>query len=346
MATAWFVIIAAMLTAYVVLDGFDFGAGILHLFVARTDAERRTVLAAIGPLWDGNEVWLVAAGGVLVFAFPRAYAAAFSGFYLPLMLALWLLVLRGVSIELRGHHESPLWRAFWDAVFAVSSIAIAVVLGASLGNVVRGVPIGADGYFHAPLFADPLPGGRAGALDAYTVLVGLFTLAALGAHGACYLRWKTTGAVQQRSALFAGRLWVAALVLGVGVTLATEAVRPEMFLAIGDRPAAWPLVALVPCSVGVIVHALRRGRELLAFMGSAALLTGVLGATAVGLYPTILRSTVAPAYDVEVGNASAGATGLRVGLTWWIPAIVLAVGYFTYLFWSFRGKVDRASHDH
>src|SRR6266481_5334194 len=133
METTWFTIVSGMLGVYVVLDGFDFGAGILHRIVARTDAERRTVLAAIGPVWDGNEVWLVAAAGVLFAAFPRVYSAAFSGFYLALMIVLWLLILRGVAIESRSHQENPLWRDFWDTTFSLSSALLAVVLGTSLG---------------------------------------------------------------------------------------------------------------------------------------------------------------------------------------------------------------------
>ena len=189
MATAWFAIIAVMLTVYVVLDGFDLGAGVVHLFVAKNDDVRRAVLAASGPVWDGNEVWLIASAGILVFAFPKAYAAAFSGFYLPLMMALWLLVLRGVSIEFRSHHENPLWRSFWDGVFAAASIALTIVLGVALGNVVRGVPLTGEGYFSAPLFTSFGAGGaELGAIDWYTGLVGLFALFALGAHGALYLQ--------------------------------------------------------------------------------------------------------------------------------------------------------------
>src|SRR5713101_7104639 len=135
METIWFTLVALMLTVYVVLDGFDFGAGILHLLVARTDEERRTVLGAIGPVWDGNEVWLVASGGVLVYAFPRAYSAGFSGFYLPLMIALWLLIMRGLAIEFRSRESNVLWRSFWDGAFALSSVLMAVVLGAALGNI-------------------------------------------------------------------------------------------------------------------------------------------------------------------------------------------------------------------
>ena len=199
MEALWFAIVAGMLAVYVVLDGFDFGAGFLHLIVARTDAERRTVLAAIGPVWDGNEVWLLAAGGALFMAFPAAYAAGFSGFYLPLMLLLWVFILRGLSIELRGHVLNPLWAAFWDATFFLGSTLIAIVLGAALGNVLRGVPLDGTGTFHMPLFDTFWPARQSGVLDAYTVLVGVFTLVALGGHGGLYLAMKTEGPVQERS---------------------------------------------------------------------------------------------------------------------------------------------------
>src|SRR5258708_25434245 len=158
METAWFAIVSAMLAMYVVLDGFDFGAGILHRFVAKTDAERQTVLAAIGPVYDANEVWLVAAGVVLFMAFPRTYATAFSGFYLALMIVLWLLILRGIAIQLRSHQENPLWREFWDTIFSLASVLLAVVFGTSLGNLVRGVPVDANGLPGMPLFTNFQPG--------------------------------------------------------------------------------------------------------------------------------------------------------------------------------------------
>src|SRR5437588_6983181 len=162
MEMVWFAMVAAMLTVYAVLDGFDFGTGILHRLVARTDEERRTVLAAIGPVWDGNEVWLIAAAGVLFLAFPRVYAGAFSGFYLALMIVLWLLILRGVAIESRSRQENPLWREFWDTTFSLASALLAVVLGVTLGNVVRGVPLDGTGLFFVPLFTDFQPSARPG----------------------------------------------------------------------------------------------------------------------------------------------------------------------------------------
>jgi len=154
MGSIWFWIVAVMVVAYVVLDGFDLGAGVIYLLVAKTNEERRRVLRSIGPVWDGNEVWLLAAGGTLYFAFPQLYASSFSGFYLPLMIVLWLLMLRAIGIEFRVHIDSELWRGFFDVIFAVSSILLCVFLGTALGNVVRGVPLDATRYFFAPLWTD------------------------------------------------------------------------------------------------------------------------------------------------------------------------------------------------
>jgi len=347
MATAWFAILAVMLTVYVVLDGFDLGAGVVHFFVAKNDDERRAVLAAIGPVWDGNEVWLIASAGILVFAFPRAYAAAFSGFYLPLMMALWLLVLRGVSIEFRSHHENPLWRSFWDSAFAAASIALSIVLGVALGNVVRGVPLTREGYFSAPLFTSLHAGGaELGAIDGYTALVGLFALFALGAHGALYLQCKTAGAVQARSAVLARRLWIVVAILGAATTLATWAMQPRLFAALATRPWAWPLVVAAPAALVTTAIALRRRRDGIAFAGSAALLAAMLGATAAGLFPVLLRSTIDPGLSLDVHNAAAGGRGLLLGLAWWIPATALAAGYFVYVYRSFRGKVTPGGDSH
>src|SRR5262245_606374 len=227
METLWFVIVSGMLAVYVVLDGFDFGVGILHRLVAHTDDERRTALAAIGPVWDGNEVWLIAAGGVLFMAFPKVYSASFSGFYLALMIVLWLLILRGVAIESRSHQPNPLWREFWDTVFSLASTLLAIVLGTSLGNLIRGVPVDQSGFFAMPLFTDFRPGSEPGIFDWYTLLVGLFSLCILAGHGALYLAWKTTGPVHVRSQAWARRAWLTVLPLWLVVTLATVWIRPD-----------------------------------------------------------------------------------------------------------------------
>src|ERR1700693_1837207 len=165
METIWFCLVAVMIAVYVVLDGFDLGAGIVHLLVSRTDGERRAVLGSIGPVWDGNEVWLLAGGGTLYFAFPALYASGFSGFYLPLMMVLWLLMLRGIALEFRGHVRGPVWTPLCDAVFCGASALLAIFFGAALGNVVRGVPLDASGSFFEPLWTNFRLGSDVGILD-------------------------------------------------------------------------------------------------------------------------------------------------------------------------------------
>lgn len=340
METVWYVIVSLMFATYVALDGFDFGAGILHLFVAKNDEERRTVFAAIGPLWDGNEVWLLAGGGILFFSFPRAYSAGFSGFYLPLTMVLWLLILRGVSIEFRNMEKSPLWRSAWDGVFALSSAAMAIVLGAALGNVIRGVPLNAEGYFSGPLFTNLMPGRNPGVLDWYTVLLGVFALLVLAMHGALFLRMKTEGEIRERSSVIAGRLWWAVVGVGILMTAATQFIQPALFQAMMGRPLAWGLIAVNFAAVVGIPFLLRRDSEGGPFLASCALIVSSLATAAAGLFPTILRSTWGPANDLTVTSASAGGVGLTAGLGFWLVAIGLAVVYFTYLFRSFRGKVN------
>jgi cytochrome d ubiquinol oxidase subunit II len=339
MEALWFTIVTGMLAVYVVLDGFDFGAGFLHLAVARTDAERRSVLAAIGPVWDGNEVWLIAGGGVLFMAFPVAYAVGFSGFYLPLMLLLWVFILRGLSIELRSHVANPLWAAFWDATFAMGSTLIAIVLGAALGNVLRGVPLDATGTFHVPLFDSFWPGPRSGVLDVYTVLVGVFTLLALGGHGGLYLAMKTEGAVNARSMRAARLLWLACGLLFPVVTWTTAQVTPELLATGVQRPLVWSLAALLVASAAALALGLVRGRPGLGFAGSTGTLFTLLGTAAAARWPVLLRSNVATSLSLDAFAAATTHHGLRVALTWTLVGLPLACGYFVFLARLFGGKV-------
>lgn len=344
MEAVWFAIVSAMLAMYVVLDGFDFGAGILHRLVAKTDAERRTVLAAIGPIYDANEVWLVAAGGVLFMAFPRTYAAAFSGFYLALMIVLWLLILRGIAIEARSHQENPLWREFWDTIFSLSSALLAIVLGTSLGNVVRGVPVDQTGYFAIPLFTDFRTGLRPGVFDWYTLLVGIFTLCLLAGHGALYLTWKTAGPVHERSRAWARKAWLAVLPLWIAVTAVTVFLQPTIFTNLIARP--WTLVFVLLMTGGLwgVFHFSSyqqvAKQELAAFLSSSAFILGLMASTMAGNYPFWLRSTLEPAQSLTAANTASSSYALQVGLVWWTVGIVLAGGYFAFVFHSFRGKVD------
>jgi cytochrome d ubiquinol oxidase subunit II len=328
-----------MIAAYVVFDGFDLGAGVLHLRVARTEQERRAVLGSIGPVWDGNEVWLIAGGGVLYFAFPALYASSFSGFYLPLMMVLWLLMLRGLAIELRHQLDSALWRSFWDATFSGSSALLAVFFGAALGNVVRGVPLDRQGHFFEPMWTDFLPAGQTGILDWYTVLVGLAAFAALTLHGALWLVLKTEGPVQERSRKAAHRAWWALLGLVALITAATFRVQPHVPARFAEAPwgAVFPLLALA--GLAGVRLGLGRGEELRPFLASCAFLVGLLASAAFGLYPYVLPATTDPALGLTVQGSAAAPYGLKVGLAWWLPGMLLVTAYFVYTHRKFAGKV-------
>jgi len=342
MVELWYAIVALMLTIYVVLDGFDLGAGLLHLAVARTDPERRQVLAAIGPYWDGNEVWLLAAGGALFAAFPKALAAGLSGFYLAIVLLVWCLLLRGISIEFRSHVTDPLWRRFWDGVLALASGLLALFFGAALGNLLRGLPLRADGWFGLALFTDFSARPPVGILDWYTVLVGAFAVLALALHGALYLAWRTDGAVRERSlALARPAAWIA-LAAWPLVTWATVAVHAEMFGAFTRRPLAWLGLALAVAGAAAILTGLRRQRDLAAFLGSSGFIAGLLIATAASLFPVMLRAVPDASLSITAYAASNDAHGLRVALAWWSIGFPLAIAYLVVLFRLHRGRAVAA----
>jgi cytochrome d ubiquinol oxidase subunit II len=327
----WFCLVAAMLAVYVALDGFDLGAGIIHLLVARGDAERRQVLGSIGPVWDGNEVWLLGAGGTLYFAFPGLYAASFSGFYLPLMIVLWLLILRGIAIEFRNHIESPVWQPMWDAVFAGASGMLAIFFGAALGNVVRGVPLDASGEFFLPLWTNFRTGADAGILDWYTVLAGLTAFIALTAHGALWVALKTAGDLQTRSRHLANRAWWLLVVLTVLLTSASFGIQPHLAESFRARP--WGFAFSLLAVVGLGGMRLARGRN--AFLLSCVYLGGMLSSVAAGLFPYVLPATTDAASSLTVYNTAASSYGLTVGLIWFIPGIMLVTGYFVYAYRHF-----------
>jgi cytochrome bd ubiquinol oxidase subunit II len=339
MQTLWFVLVASMLTVYVLLDGFDLGAGVIHLMVARNDEERRTVLQAIGPVWDGNEVWLIAAGGTMFFSFPLLYASSFSGFYLPLTIVLWLLMLRGVAIEMRTHISNPLWATFWDGIFFLGSILLAIFYGAALGNVVRGVPIGKDGYFFAALWTDFNPFSQnPGILDWYTILIGLLALAVLTVHGSNYIALKSEGPVNTRARLIARYGWFVIIILSILTTVATFFVQPAIQASFSSRPweVIFPVIALAGL-VGMGYSSLKQ-QDLRALLSSGVFIVGMLSSMAVSLYPLVLPA-VNPAYSLTIHNTSASQYGQTVGLVWWILGIALAVIYFTFTYRLFWGKV-------
>ncbi|MBS1798638.1 MAG: cytochrome d ubiquinol oxidase subunit II [Acidobacteria bacterium] len=339
MGTLWFWIVAAMLAIYVVLDGFDLGVGIVYPLVARTEQDKRKAMHVIGPVWDGNEVWLIAGGGTLFFAFPLLYASSFSGFYLPLTIVLWLLIVRGLSIEMRAHTHDEVYKSLFDATFFLSSALLAVFFGAALANVVRGVPLGADDYFFLPLWTDWRTGPNPGILDWYTVTGGVLALLALALHGLLYLALKTGGDLNQRATALAKKLWPAVLLITLASVPATVIARPDSLVHYHEHGLAWLAPAGVLAGLVTIAVSLAKGAEFRAFLGSCLYLMSMLVGAAAGLYPVVLPSVGPAGQSITIDRALAGPHTVRVGLVWWSFGITLALIYSATVYWLFRGKV-------
>ncbi len=342
MVELWFALLSFTLTMFVVLDGWNIGAGALHLIAGKTQSERREIVAAIGPFWSWNEVWLIAFGGTFLLAFPNVMATSFAGFYLALWFVLWAFILRGISIEVGGHIDDRLWRSWWDFVFGVSNVLLAVLFGAALGNVIRGVPLDDSGKFTMSLFTDFGVRGRVGILDWYTVSVAVFTTVLLSAHGATYLRLKTRGLIHQRSERLARQLWPTVLALFAVVSLETWVVRPALYGAMVERPLAWLAVAVVVAGAWALFTGLRGTAESRAFAGSCAVIAGLLAGAAVSVFPVMLHSTLATEHSMTAYTGAAPARGLAMALLWWPVALVLALGYLAVIMRNYRGKVRPA----
>jgi len=346
MGFIWFWLVAVMIVGYVVLDGFDLGVGILHLFLPRTEGEKRSSLRSIGPVWDGNEVWLLAGGGTLYFAFPLLYASAFSGFYLPLMIVLWLLVLRGVTLELRNHIDVGVWLALLDGVFGLSSAMLAIFYGAALANVLRGVPLAADGYFFLPLWTNFQPGVHPGILDWYTVIGGLVALVALTLHGALWLTIKVSGELEKRACRIINPLLVILMLLTVASLIGTIAVRPASLNNYYHYPFTFVVPAGVLAALGGIWWFNQKQQPVRAFISSGLYLFFMLAGACWGVYPTLLPATTGGERDITLSRALSGPHTLSVGLAWWLFGMALAVGYVVFVYSRFNGKVngDTAAH--
>jgi cytochrome d ubiquinol oxidase subunit II len=349
MGFVWFWLVAVMIVGYVVLDGFDLGVGILHLFLVRTESERRATLGSIGPVWDGNEVWLLAGGGTLYFAFPLLYASAFSGFYLPLMMVLWLLILRGICLELRNHVEVGVWRALLDGLFGVSSALLTIFFGAALANVLRGVPLQPDGYFFLPLWTNWQPGPYPGILDWYTVIGGLVALVALTLHGALWLTIKTSGDLAERARRIVAPLWFGLAALTLVSLAATIAVHPATL----NNYFNYPVTFIVPAGVVASLAAIwifnrpsQRQQPVKAFLSSCLYLFFMLAGACWGLYPILLPATTGAGNDITLSRAISGPHTLAVGLVWWGFGMALAIAYIVFVYSKFRGKVDLSSAGH
>lgn len=347
MIAVWYSVVSLMLIIYVVLDGRNFGAGMLHWLVAKTQEERRQVVAAIGPLWSWHEVWLVGFGGTLMAIFPRLMAVSFAGYYLALFLILWCLLLRAMALEVGGHINDRLWQGFWDFVFVISSFLLAILFGAAAGNVARGVPVEADGNFSMAFFTDFTPfsqGGKVGLLDWYTITVAVFAMVLLAAHGANYLTLKTEGPVHDRSKALAKRLWIAVIPLLILVSIETWFVRSNLLGDEFSRPLAWVGMLVVLGSVIAIATGIQGGHEWRAFAGSNLLIIGMLATGGATIYPFMLHSTINPDYSLRAELVASSPNTLFYAAMWWPFGFVLTLSYFIFISRYYKGKVS-VRHD-
>ena len=341
MVEVWYTLLTITLVLFAVLDGWNIGVGIVHRVVGTTDRERRDVMRALGPLWSWHEVWLIAAGGTMLLAFPGILTTAFSGFYLALWMVLWCLVLRGMSIEVAGHLDQPLWQTAWDTIFVFASVLLAVLFGAAFGNLIRGVPLDTSGAFRMPLFTDFGVRGQVGILDWYTVSVAVFSVVLLAGHGLNYLMATAASAIAGRSSALAPRTWIAAATLFVIVSIETWIVRPAFFASLPARPIAWLAVVVIAAGAFLIATALRRADGRRALAGSSALIVGILSAAAASLFPVMLPSTIAPEHALTAYGEATAIHGLTLATFWWPVAFVLAIAYAVVIHRHYRhGKEE------
>ena len=328
--TIWFILLGVLLTGYAILDGFDLGVGILHLAVKK-DEDRRVLMNAIGPLWDGNEVWLVTFGGALFAAFPHAYATTFSGFYTAFMALLFALIFRAVSMEFRSKHESPAWRKFWDVSFFAASGLATLLFGVALGNAMCGMPIGADMEFQ---------GGLLDLLHPYALLVGLFVVATFAMHGSIYLYLKTEGELQQR---IHGWMWKTFGIFLVFYLFATIYALVDVPLAtrnLRQYPWAWVMVVLNMLAIANIPRAIHQNRPGYAFLSSCATIAALAFLFGEALFPEMIHSTLNPAWSLTIYNAASSPKTLQIMLVIALLGMPFVLAYTAVIYWVFRGKVQ------
>lgn len=357
MEVFWAIALSVMLTVYIVMDGFDFGVGIIMMLFGKEESDKKRFIGAIGPFWDGNEVWLIAGGGILFFAFPTLYAVSFSGFYLPLIMVLWLLIFRAIGLELRHQVDSDMWRSVWDFAFGISSLLLPLFFGIALGNVVRGVNLGGvengemtleKNYFFNTLWSrDFSPfNTHPGIIDWFTLTIGLVAVVAIALHGAAWIIFKTNSTInlKLRGFIRKGAFVLAALVL-LTVFLWTV-VKPNALGNFVDYPILliFPLLAIASIiSLILVKNSAKDGRY---FLFTTSFIVSAMLSTVASVYPVLLHSTNEVNESLTVQNVAASEYGLNVGMSWWIIAFVLVLGYFFIVHRIFRGKTDDISYDH
>ncbi|MCF1191503.1 cytochrome d ubiquinol oxidase subunit II [Mangrovimonas sp. AS39] len=351
----WYIVLMFMLAIYVVLDGYDFGAGIIHLFFAKSEEDKKAITKSIGPFWDANEVWLIASGGVLFFAFPTLYASSFSGFYLPLMMILWLLIFRAVGLELRGQVHNKMWESIWDKAFGISSLLLALFFGIALGNVVRGVNLGMvengvsvhePHYFFLPLW-NPTFSPKAvhlGIIDWFTILLGIIAVVILTIHGANWIIFKTNSSLNKklRKAIFILNFVLMALVL-VSV-LTWHIIEPNPFDNFIKNPYLWVFPVLMVFGLLGLFRIRSFKKDGTGLIFSTLFLVGGFASTAASIFPNLLPSTNSLNPSLTIYNMAADDYGLSVGIKWFVVAILLVAVYFFIQYKVFKGKMDHVSY--
>uniref|UniRef100_UPI004049C355 cytochrome d ubiquinol oxidase subunit II n=1 Tax=Flavobacterium sp. TaxID=239 RepID=UPI004049C355 len=347
----WYIVLVTMLAVYVILDGYDFGAGIIHLFFAKTEKDKKAITNAIGPFWDANEVWLIAAGGVLFFAFPTLYASSFSGFYLPLIMILWLLIFRAIGLELRGQIHNSMWETIWDKAFGIASLLLALFFGVALGNIVRGVNLGivTEGvstheahYFFLPLW-NPTFSPQAehlGILDWFTVLLGIIGVVSLAIHGANWIIFKTNSSLNNRLKNVIFTLNFVLLGLVIISLFVWHVIEPKPFHNFITNPWLWIFPIITFTGLLGLFRIKSFKKDGYGFLFSSLFLFGGLASTVASIFPKVLPSTNDVNPSLTIYNVAADEYGLNVGVYWFAIAVVLVAIYMTIQYKVFKGKMD------
>ncbi|MBC8175127.1 MAG: cytochrome d ubiquinol oxidase subunit II [Candidatus Marinimicrobia bacterium] len=326
----WFFLYGVLITGYAILDGFDLGVGVLHLF-AKSEEERRININAIGPVWDGNEVWLLTAGGALFAAFPPVYATVFSGFYLALMLVLLALILRAVSMEFRGHVESDKWRSVWDFAFGLGSLLPAILFGVAVGNLLRGIPLDENGIFTGTFF---------GLLNPFSLLIGILSLVMFVKHGAIYMVLKTKGELKDRMNNIASKAWTVFVVLFILATIYAFFEAPYLFEGMLSNALFWLFFILLIGSIIATPTLILKENEWKPFVSSSITIAALIGVTAVGMFPKLVPAIGDMSRSLTITNSSSTAPTLSAMLIIALIGMPIVIGYTIFIYRIFWGKVE------
>jgi len=337
MQVIWYVAFSVLIMGYAILDGFDLGVGMLHLF-SKSDRERRLMLNSIGPVWDGNEVWLVTAGGALFAGFPEFYASFASAFYIPIMVLLGGLIFRAVAIEFRSKEPMAWWRWMWDILFALASFVIAFGLGLTVGNLIEGIELN-EQFIHTGKFSD--------FVHPYAILVGFMTAALFAMHGSIYLMMKTEGEFHDKMRQFVNPCIITFIILYASGTMATLIYFPHMVETIRERPIFFIIAIINMLAVANVPREIHLGRDMRAFFSSCVNIACLLALYAIGMFPKLLRASNAPdEYSLTIWNSSSSLLTLHILLLIAVLGIPLVLSYTAGIYYIFRGKVKLDPHSY